>query len=593
MKAQMPMPPIEWSFDMESLKPAKFPPQQKVMRAQLNSPGGYSLNRAGTNAVAVQLKGKAIGSIKSPSEKDHIIGFTTIGQDRAVFACIFGLFMVDLKNGKTIRNFVGHSDQINSVAPSPDGRFFLTGSADQKICLWSPERNDPVLTFFFAGDDWVAWSPEGYYACSANGERLMGWQINNGLEQLGTYYEAVRFHQSLYRPDVIKHLVKTGELRQALAQADDKKKPPDPGQPGAPQQPSQPINVAQVLPPQVQIVSPVPTGGELRLTQPKLQVTAAAKSVGTHPVTAMRLIVDGRPYQGIGGLVKFANPVLGMRSATWNVDLPPGKHIVLVQAESTVSKAVSEPLLVLVEGTAKQQANMYVLAVGINEYPDAKNKLNFATKDATDLAEVFQTHAKGLYGTVDVNILTDHAATKNGIMKGLEWMHSKMKPQDVGIFFFGGHGTQDPWGGFHLVPVDFDGKLPRETGLSGETVKKSLANMQGKLVCIFDACHSGSAATMDDLVRDLVTEDYGIIVMCSSLGSEYSLESPEIQHGVFTLALIEGLKGHADFDNDKHVFVHEVNLFANVLVKKMTKGMQNPITICPPSIPSFALTKKQ
>jgi uncharacterized caspase-like protein len=184
-------------------------------------------------------------------------------------------------------------------------------------------------------------------------------------------------------------------------------------------------------------------------------------------------------------------------------------------------------------------------------------------------------------------------ATKKNILEGLNWMHSKMTPRDVGVFFFGGHGTRAPWGTFYLVPVDLNPSDPGGTCVSGEVVKKALANMPGKLVCIFDACHSGAAATPDDLVRDLVTEDYGIVVMCSSLGTEYSLESGAIEHGVFTLGLVEGLKGSADFDNDQLIYVHEVDRFTNQFVKMATKGMQNPITARPPSMPSFALTKKQ
>jgi hypothetical protein len=63
--------------------------------------------------------------------------------------------------------------------------------------------------------------------------------------------------------------------------------------------------------------------------------------------------------------------------------------------------------------------------------------------------------------------------------------------------------------------------------------------MPGRLIAMFDACHSGAAAeglatgiaATDDLVRDLVTEDYCVIVMCSSLGREYSIESSAVNQG--------------------------------------------------------------
>ena len=68
--------------------------------------------------------------------------------------------------------------------------------------------------------------------------------------------------------------------------------------------------------------------------------------------------------------------------------------------------------------------------------------------------------------------------------------------------------------------------------------------MPGRVIAMLDACHSGAAsegprrpnrAQPDDLVRDLISEEYGIIVMSSSLGREFSLESVKVKQGFFTL----------------------------------------------------------
>ncbi len=42
-----------------------------------------------------------------------------------------------LPDGKKTREFLGHAGPVYGVAPSPDGRWLLTGSADQTIGLWS------------------------------------------------------------------------------------------------------------------------------------------------------------------------------------------------------------------------------------------------------------------------------------------------------------------------------------------------------------------------------------------------------------------------------------------------------------------------
>ena len=90
--------------------------------------------------------------------------------------------------------------------------------------IWDPDRDEPLLSLFVAGDDWIAWTPEGYYAASPGGEQLMGWHVNNGPEAMASYYPASQFRKTLYRPDVIKRLLEAGSLDKALAEAECRKR---------------------------------------------------------------------------------------------------------------------------------------------------------------------------------------------------------------------------------------------------------------------------------------------------------------------------------------------------------------------------------
>jgi uncharacterized caspase-like protein len=329
-------------------------------------------------------------------------------------------------------------------------------------------------------------------------------------------------------------------------------------------------------------------------------VKAKAQGIGTHPVTAMRLLVDGRPWQGDKGMRKFAGDKPVEVSATWTVDLLPGKHTLQMQAESVVSKALSAPVEVVIAGADDKLPNLYVVAIGIADYP-APMKLRYAAKDARVLSQTFRNKGRDVFGRVEVKLLTDGEATPQAITESVAWLGSMMTPRDVGILSFSGHGTRDPRGRFYLVPVDVDEKAPERTCVSGDVLKRALANMPGRLITILDACHSGAAAPSpgaartgkearaDDLVRDLVTDDYGVVVMCSSLGREYSLEGPEAGHGFFTLGLVEALNGRADFNRDRLIHLHELDFYARVRVRQLSHGLQNPTTGRPQTIRSFPL----
>jgi uncharacterized caspase-like protein len=208
--------------------------------------------------------------------------------------------------------------------------------------------------------------------------------------------------------------------------------------------------------------------------------------------------------------------------------------------------------------------------------------------------------ARTLFRKVEVKLLTDDKATRKEILAGLAWLRQQMTQKDVGIVSFSGHGAKDNEGSFYLAPVDVEANDLLSTGVEGDKVKKALAGIPGRLLLLLDACHAGSVdgdkrkaigGLTDDLVRDLVTDDYGVIVLCSSMGREFSLEDEKVGHGFFTQALLEGLSGKADYNQDGVIYLHELDTYVTERVKELSKGQQHPVTAKPASIRSFPLSK--
>jgi len=235
----------------------------------------------------------------------------------------------------------------------------------------------------------------------------------------------------------------------------------------------------------------------------------------------------------------------------------------------------------------------------VSEYPE-KLKLNYAANDAEALGAACEKYSKDLFNKVEVHLLTDKKATRKGILGGLTWMRKKMTNNDVGVLFFAGHGGKDTDGSFYLFPVDVDPDDLLTTGVPGDQIKKSLASIPGKFVVMLDACHSGAVdgerrraggSLTDELVRDLATDDFGILVMCSSMGREFSLESAKVGHGFFTLAIVEGLEGKAQRSKEGAICTCNLHAYVTERVKELSKGEQHPVALMPGTMRSFPLSK--
>ena len=224
--------------------------------------------------------------------------------------------------------------------------------------------------------------------------------------------------------------------------------------------------------------------------------------------------------------------------------------------------------------------DLYVLSIGIADYPDPW-KLGYADQDAIELSNSLAAASISLYRKVERQVLVNRTATRRDILMGLSWLRANMTQHDVAVIFFSGHGAKDEAGNFYFIPADGDPRELLASCVAGTQFKETLASIPGRIVVMMDACHAGASdgdtrkATFDladDIVRDLVSDDYGVVVMCSSLGREFSMESEQHQQGYFTLAVIEGLTGRADYNQDSLVYTSELDAYLSERVKELTHG---------------------
>jgi WD40 repeat protein len=574
--------PLERVFHLPGLEElSPQPGWQATFRQASSNRGALALRIPDRKQIEVRQAGQLLAVLAIP-EREPVTCATLLGNLVAV-GTGRAVSLFDAGTGRLVRELRGHTDTVWAVAASPDGRYLLSASDDQTLSVWKPDRDEPLLSLFVAGDDWIAWTPEGYYAASPGGERLMGWQVNAGPDRLAVFHPAARFHKSLYRPDVIGKLLEAGSVERALKLAG-----PVRGKP------AERTTVAQVLPPRVTITAPA--RGE-RLAKPEVEVRATAHG-GSQPVLALRLLLDGSPYQGQNGVERIAKPEPGEVSRSWKVELTPGKHRLAVRADTAAGQGLSDEVEVRYAGEtqpAVELPTLYVLAVGVAAYP-GDLKLNYSAQDAEAITRLFKEKSKPPFREVVPKLLTDRDATRAGILDGLDWLGRQMTQRDVGVVFFSGHGYRDEKGRFYLLPVDVNLDRLLATGVANDDFRQALEAMPGRVLVLLDACHAGAVGdrrkggVTDDLVRDLVRDGYGVVVMCSSMGRESSQESNEHRHGFFTQALLEGLGGKAEKSRDGAVYFHTLDVYVTNRVKELTRGQQHPVTARPTTVDPFPLT---
>ena len=381
--------------------------------------GGWHLKKGQSEKEYLIFKGNETKPHATIKRGGNIYHITFFGKDQIVVSGDFGVMDTE---AKALRTLQGHGSYVLNFAVSPNRKYIASCSWDQVLCIHTPQGTEPLVSVYVAGKDWVAWTPEGYYAASPGGERLMGWVVEKDPNEMGTFHPASRFHARLYRPDVIRLLLKEGSFDKALAKADAAA-----GKANAGKQ----VKVDDVLPPDIKIkIAPKPG------TAPKdgkRIIEAEATPSGADPITSLQLQVDGRPYVGeTAALITIDKPAKGPVKRTWDVVLPPGKHDVKVLARTDASLGTSRGLSYEREDdkSAKKDPILHILAVGIDEYPPGL-KLGGCVNDANNLAEAFKKHSKPPFSDVEVKVLTDKQATRDGMRQGSNGLRKIRPPRTL------------------------------------------------------------------------------------------------------------------------------------------------------------------
>ncbi len=225
----------------------------------------------------------------------------------------------------------------------------------------------------------------------------------------------------------------------------------------------------------------------------------------------------------------------------------------------------------------------WLLAVGIINFADTRiPKLTYCVKDAEVLSDSFKESSGE---QMEVILLKNEDATKAGVLASLDKIKSAVSPEDTVVFYYSSHGIGDKDGNTYFVTFDTNKDDLANTALPMQEIKTIASSLGSKdIVLLFDTCHSGGAKSLqqqnESSYNDLIlaaSKKTRMAILTSSRTHEYSVESEEWGHGVFTYYLLQGIKGKADnYPSDGKVSVTELFDYVMIAVPRATDRAQHP-----------------
>jgi len=449
-------------------------------------------------------------------------------------------------DGKKIGEFIGHESDVWAVAASPDGHYLVSGSGDLTVRLWNLKTCELLVTLFRGRDgEWVMWTPEGFYARSKGGAKILGWQLNRGPDKEARYVSAdvEQLRKTLFRPDLVAAKIAgdpQGLVKAAALNIDEL--------------------IARALAPEVAILSPA---DGVRLSEANVAITVRVTDRGG----------------GIGNVIFKLNgqrvrSVYGAGSFTESFDLASADTRIEVTAQDE-SGEEGPPALLTVHADPRvlQGApDLYVLAIGVNRYLDTNSKLNYAVNDALVLSDTLKEAGASFYRHPPiVKTLFDYEVTAEKVGALFKELGGLVKATDVFVFYMAGHGrTIVTRNGntiqryYYFLPPAMD-RFSDEAIKSGGFGPKIFPQWFEKIkaeksIWIFDTCESASADIYLGVPdRERAGDESAYQAMKNATGRAIWMAGGENQparegyhnHGIFTYALLKGIAEAVDGGNVK------------------------------------------
>ncbi len=418
-----------------------------------------------------------------------------------------------------LRSLEGHTAAVNALAISPDDRFLVSASSDSSLRTWRLADGEWLATSHVFDEGYLTYTPEGIYETSDPAARRVAWRLGDQI------HEPEKYRRRFQRPDLV--------ARSLAGQAVEVPEDRAPGD-------SVELVFAEGPPPAL-------------LTAQQVQINDFQVRVSVGEDKSLRFLGPSDYLKQ--GLNWFE--ARGQQMRFWY--------------EEQKLLRVPEPY-----------PNRYAILVAIDDYERKKDPRRGPTgfDGLTDMVARSEELKSALleigFREENIRTLYDQEATSSNVNQELYrfWQGETRSKTDLLFFYFGGHGRGAEGLGY-LVTYDYDPERPARTSfLMSDIINRhfSYVDVKHMLVAV-DACSSGLAIPgirslsageerrlkqfrkLSVVMGD--TEDDARNLLVAGTGEERALYE---NGGIFTQALIEGLRGSADWNSDGVIQFEELAL---------------------------------
>jgi hypothetical protein len=232
-------------------------------------------------------------------------------------------------------------------------------------------------------------------------------------------------------------------------------------------------------------------------------------------------------------------------------------------------------------------SHFHTVIIGVSDYinNDHWRDLFFADDDAVSIFD--ELYIRDNWTPAEMALLLDHGATKSNIEWNVIARINEMEPGDYFLFYYAGHGTSIVNTGY-ILPTDATSQI--NTWISEQELFQWISAAPGPKAIILDSCESGRFTDertpmtqyYDTHFQTYLSPNAGSLVddtpwlnkanapdscaiMVAATGDEIAIESPKLEHGIFTFSLLSYWDINRDPNKNGFMSVEESDLYVSTL----------------------------